>query len=69
MPKSNETVTCPQCAGRGWKFPGFIERPRRILKFIGFVFSTIWEESCKFSACRACDKRGVVPKEWIDGED
>jgi hypothetical protein len=64
-----DTTTCPQCKGRGWRFPGFWSSPLRILKFAKFVVATLAEETFGFSGCRACDKKGSVPREWLEGEE
>jgi hypothetical protein len=76
MPKEKETVTCPQCSGRGWRFPGFWEKPFTILKYVEFVLKRQWDlvviackESFGFCHCRACDQKGVVPKDWLEGEE
>jgi hypothetical protein len=66
MKSTEGTVTCPQCSGRGWKWPGFLERPSLILKFIQFVASTLCKETLGFSGCRACDGKKAVPADWIE---
>jgi len=64
-----ETVSCPQCAGRGRTLGIFLKKPWMVFKFgkwIAVMIATEVWRGITTHRCDACDATGSVPKEWVE---